>query len=61
MTTNEPQYQVLVNEEGQFSLWPLNRQPASGWRETGTAGPRDECLAEVRRSWTDLRPRHLRD
>ncbi|WP_341719206.1 MbtH family NRPS accessory protein [Micromonospora sp. FIMYZ51] len=60
MSIDEPYYRIVVNDEEQLSLWPLHKEPAVGWRDIGTAGSRGECLAEIRRIWTDLRPKSLR-
>ena len=49
-------YQVVVNHEEQYSLWPADRQPAAGWRADGHTGGKDECLAPRAEVWTDLRP-----
>ncbi|MEO3754702.1 MbtH family NRPS accessory protein [Streptomyces sp. B6B3] len=51
---------VLVNDEEQYSLWPGYLAVPSGWRDTGVTGSREECLAYVRETWTDMRPRSLR-
>lgn len=53
-------YVVLVNAEGQHSLWPDTAERPDGW--TVTCGPtdRDECLRHISTHWTDLRPRSLR-
>ncbi|MGI5150336.1 MbtH family protein [Plantactinospora sp. CA-294935] len=69
MTTNpfedpDGQYLVLVNDEGQHSLWPSFMDVPAGWAVTfGADGPqsRDDCLAYVEANWTDLRPRSLRE
>ncbi|WDD93598.1 MbtH family NRPS accessory protein [Burkholderia sp. FERM BP-3421] len=53
-------YQVVVNEEEQYSLWAAHATPPLGWRETGFEGDRDACLARVREVWTDMRPLSLR-
>lgn len=53
-------FQVLVNDEEQYSLWPAGREIPRGWRFTGTEGPKAECLAEIGRVWTDMRPLSLR-
>ena len=37
-------YKVLVNDEGQHSLWPSFREVPAGWSETGPKGARKECL-----------------
>ncbi|HTI24832.1 MAG TPA: MbtH family protein [Kutzneria sp.] len=49
-------YQVVVNHEEQYSLWPADRQPPAGWRADGHTGGKDECLAHIAEVWTDLRP-----
>nr|AGS49786.1 MbtH protein [uncultured bacterium esnapd15] len=50
---------VLVNDEGQHSLWPAFAEVPDGWtRVHGEAG-RQECLAFVEQNWTDLRPKSL--
>lgn len=54
------QYQVLVNHEEQYSLWPLEKAPPQGWRQTGTTGNKEACLAYVNATWTDMRPASLR-
>ncbi|MFL6145395.1 MAG: MbtH family protein [Labedaea sp.] len=59
MTVGE--YQVVVNDEEQYSIWPAGREQAPGWRAAGFAGSRDDCLAHIRVLWTDLRPRSVRE
>ncbi|MFE7811812.1 MbtH family protein [Streptomyces sp. NPDC057433] len=54
------QLKVLVNDEEQYSLWPTYLAVPDGWRETGTAGSKEECLAYVKEVWVDMRPRSLR-
>jgi MbtH protein len=50
---------VLVNAEGQHSLWPSAVAVPTGWNVThGPASPLS-CLDVVRQRWTDLRPRSL--
>ncbi|MEU6237315.1 MbtH family NRPS accessory protein [Kitasatospora sp. NPDC047058] len=53
-------FTVLVNDEEQYSLWDAGRPLPAGWRETGARGTRQECLAYVDATWTDLRPLSLR-
>jgi MbtH protein len=54
-------YQVLVNDEGQYSLWPADKEVPAGWQPDGTRGTRQECMDHVDEVWTDMRPRSLRD
>ncbi len=53
-------YKVVVNDEEQYSIWPADRENACGWRDVGTSGSREECLAYIEATWTDMRPRSLR-
>jgi MbtH protein len=52
---------VVVNHEGQYSIWPADRPPPLGWTEAGKRGTREECLAFVDEVWTDMRPLSLRE
>jgi MbtH protein len=53
-------YKVVVNHEGQYSLWPVNRENPLGWTDAGKTGAKSECLAFVEEVWTDMRPLSLR-
>jgi MbtH protein len=53
-------YVVVVNHEGQYSIWPAVSDPPSGWRSEGTSGSKEECLAHIERVWTDMRPLSVR-
>ncbi|MFE2376462.1 MbtH family protein [Streptomyces sp. NPDC059398] len=53
-------YTAVVNDEGQYALWPAWRPLPGGWHGTGVRGDREECLAYIEREWTDMRPRSLR-
>lgn len=54
-------YFVLVNQEGQYSLWPCFRNIPLGWKNMGPARPRSECLKWIVENWTDMRPKSLVD
>ena len=49
------EYLVLVNDEGQYSLWPAFREVPAGWTSV-MAGKRKECLDWIEANWTDMRP-----
>ncbi|WP_035052280.1 MbtH family protein [Andreprevotia chitinilytica] len=53
-------YQVVVNQEGQHSIWLAERELPLGWRAVGKRGSKEECLAYIREVWTDMRPASLR-
>lgn len=52
-------YFVLINEEGQHSLWPVFADVPDGWEVIFGEAGRQECLDFVERNWTDMRPRSL--
>ncbi|MFH9072079.1 MbtH family protein [Streptomyces alboflavus] len=52
-------YLVLVNDEGQHSLWPSFAEVPGGWTVAHTEDSRQACLEYVERNWTDLRPKSL--
>jgi uncharacterized protein YbdZ (MbtH family) len=57
----EQTFQVVVNHEEQFSIWPHSRgAPPDGWRTVGKEGSEAECLDYVESVWTDMRPLSLR-
>lgn len=53
-------YKVVVNHEEQYSIWPLDRENAPGWRDAGKSGSKSECLSYIKDVWTDMRPLSLR-
>jgi MbtH protein len=55
------EYKVVVNHEDQYALWPIDRENAPGWKDAGRRGTKEACLEYVKRVWTDMRPRSLRD
>ncbi|MFD0905915.1 MbtH family protein [Actinomadura sediminis] len=52
-------YLVLVNDEGQHSLWPSFAEVPAGWTVAKDEDTRDACLAYVDENWTDMRPKSL--
>ena len=53
-------YQVVMNNEEQYSIWPAEHALPPGWREGGPVGPKDACLEYIEKVWTDMRPLSLR-
>ncbi len=54
-------FSVVVNDEGQYSIWPTDMEVPAGWRLTGPAGAaRGECLDYIEEVWTDMRPKSIR-
>lgn len=52
-------YLVLVNDEGQYSLWPAFAEIPAGWTVALSESSRQACLDYVEANWTDMRPRSL--
>jgi MbtH protein len=52
-------YLVLVNDEGQHSLWPEFIDVPPGWTTAHGPDTRAACLEYVETHWTDMRPRSL--
>jgi MbtH protein len=64
MSTNpfddtEGRFLVLVNDEGQHSLWPSFAEVPGGWTIVFDENTREACLDFIEAGWTDLRPRSL--
>ncbi|MFD7029392.1 MbtH family protein [Streptomyces sp. NPDC059917] len=58
--SGESGYQVVRNEEEQYSVWRLDRELPRGWHAEGTSGTQQECLDHIDVVWTDMRPLSLR-
>ncbi|MGX8909137.1 MbtH family protein [Streptomyces netropsis] len=54
-------FHVLVNDEGQHSLWPSFSPVPAGWTPVLSDADRPSALAFVEEHWTDMRPRSLRE
>ncbi len=52
-------YQVLVNDEGQHSLWPASIEVPGGWTVAFGEDTRQACLDYIESNWTDMRPKSL--
>lgn len=64
MTTNpfedeDGSYFALVNDEGQYSLWPAFADIPGGWTVAFGEDSRAACLNFVEENWTDMRPKSL--
>ncbi len=57
---DEAQFDVVVNHEEQYSIWPIDRDVPAGWRKVGKSGKKNFCLAYIEEVWTDMRPLSLR-
>jgi MbtH protein len=53
-------FEVLVNHEEQYSIWPAGGENPLGWSPAGKAGTKQQCLEYIKTVWTDMRPLSLR-
>ena len=61
MSDTQHQFEVVINAQGQYSLWPVGKPMACGWSAAGMRGQRQDCLEYINQHWTDMRPRSLRE
>ena len=59
LSQSEAVYEVVVNQQGQYSIWPVNGTVPNGWTKAGKQGSKEACLAFISEVWTDMRPRTL--
>ncbi len=52
-------FHVLINDEGQHSLWPTFVEVPQGWTIILESTTRAACLEFINRNWTDMRPNSL--
>ena len=52
-------FHVLVNDQGQHSLWPSFVAVPQGWKIVHESGTREACLDYINKNWTDMRPKSL--
>ncbi|MCC5996633.1 MAG: MbtH family NRPS accessory protein [Oceanicaulis sp.] len=57
---DEGELVVVVNAEGQYSIWPSGRTVPAGWTPAGFRGSRQECLSYIETVWTDITPASLK-
>jgi len=57
----DKEYLTVVNNEGQYSIWPATGTLPAGWDEAGKRGSREECLKYIIQVWNDMRPKSLRN
>ncbi|CEK11612.1 MbtH family protein [Legionella hackeliae] len=58
--SNKEDYIVLVNDEGQYSIWPKHKKIPLGWRSSDKEGVREDCLKYIAEAWIDMTPNSLR-
>jgi MbtH protein len=52
-------FYALINDEGQYSLWPTFVDVPGGWTVVHGPESRQPCLDYIEENWTDMRPKSL--
>ncbi|GLQ87662.1 MbtH family protein [Dyella flagellata] len=50
---------VLINDEGQYSLWPNFCQVPEGWSVKFGPDRKEACSEYIENNWLDMRPTSL--
>ena len=53
-------YEVVINFEEQYSIWPADKELPQGWERVGKRDTKPACLEFIAEAWTDMRPLSLR-
>ena len=53
-------FNVVINHEEQYSIWPEYKEVPKGWKLAGKTGSKKDCLDFIDQVWTDMRPLSLR-
>ena len=54
-------YLALINNEGQYSLWPAFVEVPDGWSVAHSQDTRQTCLDFINEHWIDMRPQSIID
>jgi len=52
-------FYALINDEGQYSLWPVFAEIPAGWTIVHGPQSHQSCLDYIEEHWTDMRPKSL--
>jgi len=56
---DERNFVALVNQEKQYSLWPVDLNVPTGWTLMYGPDTRAAVLKRIEQQWTDMRPASL--
>jgi MbtH protein len=52
---------ALINEEGQYSIWPAKKEVRPDWHNVGFKGSKAEVSTYIDEHWVDICPVSLRN
>jgi MbtH protein len=50
------EYYALINDQDQYSLWPVAIEVPAGWTVAHGPADRQACVDHIEVNWTDMRP-----
>ncbi|MGH3939863.1 MAG: MbtH family protein [Pseudonocardiaceae bacterium] len=53
-------YEVVMNHEEQYSIWPADQEIPAGWNAVGFRGSKPDALDHIEKVWTDITPLSVR-
>jgi uncharacterized protein YbdZ (MbtH family) len=56
----EAMFLVLLNDEGQYSIWPGFADVPDGWDVVSGPADKASCVQFIDEKWTDMRPVSIR-
>lgn len=57
---DKTKYQVVINHEEQYSIWPKGRKLPKTYTGLEMVGSLDKCQKYIEEVWTDMRPLSVR-
>ncbi|NNF35087.1 MAG: MbtH family NRPS accessory protein [Saprospiraceae bacterium] len=57
---NDTEYNVVINHEEQYSIWPVKKALPKNLKPTKMNGTLNSCMKYIKRTWTDMRPLSVR-
>lgn len=59
-TSSDAEYEVVINHEEQYSIWPADQPVVEGWKAVGFRGSKPDALDHIASVWTDITPLSVR-
>ncbi len=56
----ETQYQVVIDQNGQYAIWLADNDLPKSWKAVGIVGDQARCQSYIKEVWTDMRPLNIR-
>ncbi|THB85438.1 MbtH family NRPS accessory protein [Pantoea allii] len=53
-SNDENVFEVVLNDNGQFSIWDIKKETPCGWHKAGVRGSKEVCLSYIKNTWTNI-------